>query len=132
MAGGAMGTMHSKFVSDAAAYSYLIFVLLYVPCVSVMGAIARESSYRWMLFSILWGLDLAYSLSAIFYQTVSFHQHPGSSGMIIAGIVLINALIFMGLRRIQPDTTRIPIKLLPTDGQKTGCRGCHQSKNCHH
>ncbi len=55
MATGAMGVMGSKFGSAAAAYSYLIFVLLYIPCISVMGAIARESSRGWMTFSILWG-----------------------------------------------------------------------------
>ena len=32
MATGAMGVMGSKFGSAAAAYSYLIFVLLYIPC----------------------------------------------------------------------------------------------------
>ncbi len=55
MATGAMGVMGSKFGSAAAAYSYLIFVLLYIPCISVMGAIARESNRGWMTFSILWG-----------------------------------------------------------------------------
>ncbi len=57
MATGAMGVMDQKFGSAAAAYSYLIFVLLYVPCISVMGAIARESSRGWMGFSILWGAE---------------------------------------------------------------------------
>ncbi len=42
MGTGAMGVMDQKFGSAAAAYSYLIFVLLYVPCISVMGAIARR------------------------------------------------------------------------------------------
>ena len=41
----------------AVLVGYLIFVLLYVPCISVMGAIARESSRGWMGFSILWGLN---------------------------------------------------------------------------
>ncbi|MFX5298636.1 hypothetical protein ABTD24_18365, partial [Acinetobacter baumannii] len=36
---GSMGTMASKFGSPIAAYSYLVFVLLYVPCVTAMGAI---------------------------------------------------------------------------------------------
>lgn len=76
MATGAMGVMGSKFGSAAAAYSYLIFVLLYIPCISVMGAIARESSRGWMTFSILWGLNIAYSLSTLYYQTVSFSDHP--------------------------------------------------------
>ncbi|XPE51455.1 nucleoside recognition domain-containing protein [Shigella flexneri] len=35
---GAMGVMDQKFGSAAAAYSYLILVLLYVPCISVIGS----------------------------------------------------------------------------------------------
>ncbi len=57
MTTGSMGMMSSKFGSSISAYSYLIFVLLYVPCVSVMGAIARETSRGWMTFSILWGVE---------------------------------------------------------------------------
>lgn len=126
MAGGAMGTMHSKFVSDAAAYSYLIFVLLYVPCVSVMGAIARESSHRWMLFSIFWGLDLAWSLAALFYQLASFRQHPGSSSLIIAVVVLVNIVVLTMLRRIKLKPVTIPIKNITH-----ACQHCDQGKNCH-
>ena len=126
MASGAMGTMHSKFASDAAAYSYLIFVLLYVPCVSVMGAIARESSARWMLFSVVWGIDLAYSLSALFYQLARFDQHPRSSLLIIASVILINALLLLVLRRI-----RIRPGLIPVKNGVSGCSGCAKSDNCH-
>ncbi len=126
MAGGSMGAMHSKFVSDAAAYSYLIFVLLYVPCVSVMGAIARESSHRWMLFSIFWGLDLAWSLAALFYQLASFRQHPGSSSLIIAVVVLVNIVVLALLRRVKLKPVLIPVKNITRV-----CEGCEQSKNCH-
>jgi len=126
MAGGAMGTMHSKFVSDAAAYSYLVFVLLYVPCVSVMGAIARESSTRWMLFSIFWGLDLAWSLAALFYQLASFRQHPESSSLIIAIVVLVNIAVLALLRRVKLKPAAIPVKNITR-----ACAGCEQSKNCH-
>lgn len=55
MATGAMGVMDQNSAAPRRRYSYLIFVLLYVPCISVMGAIARESSRGWMGFSILWG-----------------------------------------------------------------------------
>ncbi|KGQ13456.1 Ferrous iron transport protein B [Beauveria bassiana D1-5] len=34
MSSGPMGVMSTKFGSEAAAYSYLIFVLLYIPCIS--------------------------------------------------------------------------------------------------
>ena len=99
MASGAMSTMGSKFGSVAAAYSYLIFVLLYVPCLSAMGAIAREAGRNWMLFSIAWGLNVAYSLATLFYQTASFRAHPAFSGLCIALVLLVNTVIFIGLRR---------------------------------
>lgn len=126
MTGGAMGAMHSKFVNDAAAYSYLIFVLLYVPCVSVMGAIARESSYRWMLFSILWGMDLAYSLATLFYQAATFRQHPFSSALTAGLVVLVNLILLGLLRRVNVNPRTIPIKNL-----STGCQGCSKGGSCH-
>ncbi|MDC9581762.1 Fe(2+) transporter permease subunit FeoB [Xenorhabdus sp. PR6a] len=100
-----MGTMSAKFGSAISAYSYLIFVLLYVPCVSVMGAIARETSRGWMIFSILWGLNVAYSLSALFYQVTTFSAHPQSSLITIAAVILLNILIIIGLRRARSRVT---------------------------
>ena len=115
---GVMGVMGSKFGSAAAAYSYLIFVLLYIPCISVMGAIARESSRGWMSFSILWGLNIAYSLSTLYYQTVSFSQHPRYSLVCILAVVLFNILVFALLRRAR---SRVDISLLATRKTPSSC-----------
>lgn len=41
-----------------------------------MGAIARESSRGWMGFSILWGLNIAYSLATLFYQSYQLQSTP--------------------------------------------------------
>lgn len=105
MDSSSMGTMSAKFGSAISAYSYLIFVLLYVPCVSVMGAIARETSRGWMTFSILWGLNVAYSLSALFYQITTFSAHPQSSLVTILAVILFNILIVIGLRRARSRVT---------------------------
>ncbi len=111
MATGAMGVMGSKFGSAAAAYSYLIFVLLYIPCISVMGAIARESSRGWMTFSILWGLNIAYSLSTLYYQTVSFSDHPRYSLVCILG----GSVVQRGaLRPVAPGAQPVDVSLLAT------------------
>ena len=118
MATGAMGVMGSKFGSAAAAYSYLIFVLLYIPCISVMGAIARESSRGWMTFSILWGLNIAYSLSTLYYQTVSFSDHPRYSLVCILAVVLFNVVLFGLLRRAR---SRVDVSLLATRKTPTSC-----------
>jgi ferrous iron transport protein B len=118
MATGAMGVMSSKFGSAAAAYSYLIFVLLYIPCISVMGAIARESSRGWMGFSVLWGLNIAYSLATLFYQASSFHQHPRYSLICILSVVLFNVIVLGLLRRAR---SRVNVNLLATRKTVENC-----------
>lgn len=124
---GTMGVMSEKFGSPAAAYSYLIFVLLYIPCISVMGAIARESSRGWMGFSILWGLNIAYSLATLFYQTASFSQHPGYSLTCILAVILFNVLVIGALRRAR---SRVDVDLLAT--RKTVASCCDSpAGDCH-
>ncbi|MFZ4832530.1 Fe(2+) transporter permease subunit FeoB [Rouxiella sp. Mn2063] len=125
MEAGSMGMMSHKFGSAVSAYSYLIFVLLYIPCVSVMGAIARETNRGWMTFSILWGLDVAYSLATIFYQLATWAQHPLSSLITLFVVFIINALILLGLRK---SRSRVTVNL-STKPEETSCqsgsRACH-------
>ncbi|MFU9136622.1 Fe(2+) transporter permease subunit FeoB [Erwinia tasmaniensis] len=127
MAGGAMGMMHSKFANDAAAYSYLIFVLLYVPCVSVMGAIARESSGRWMLFSIFWGLNLAWCLATLFYQVATFGEHPQYSTLVLLAMGGFNVVLWLVLRSITLPAS--PLAVRPV--AEKGCPGCPRNGSCH-
>ncbi len=125
MESGSMGMMSNKFGSAVSAYSYLIFVLLYIPCVSVMGAIARETNRGWMTFSILWGLDVAYSLATLFYQLATWSQHPLSSLMTVLVVLIINALILLGLRK---SRSRVTVNL-STAPEATCCKSgrneCH-------
>jgi len=128
MATGSMGVMSEKFGSPAAAYSYLIFVLLYVPCISVMGAIARESSRGWMGFSILWGLNIAYSLSTLFYQMASFSAHPRYSLVCIMAVILFNVIVIGALRRAR---SRVDVNLLATRKTAASCDDCRPASDCH-
>ncbi|WP_318371092.1 Fe(2+) transporter permease subunit FeoB [Enterobacter sp.] len=128
MATGSMGVMSEKFGSPAAAYSYLIFVLLYVPCISVMGAIARESSRGWMGFSILWGLNIAYSLSTLFYQMASFSAHPRYSLVCILAVILFNVIVIGALRRAR---SRVDVNLLATRKTAASCNDCRPASDCH-
>ncbi|MEB6381252.1 Fe(2+) transporter permease subunit FeoB [Leclercia adecarboxylata] len=118
MATGAMGVMSEKFGSASAAYSYLIFVLLYIPCISVMGAISRESSRGWMGFSVLWGLNIAYSLATVYYQAVNFSQHPQYSLVCILAVVLFNLVVIGLLRRAR---SRVDVNLLAKDRTAAAC-----------
>lgn len=61
-------TMKELFGSSLAAFSYLIFILLYMPCVATVGAIIKELGGFWATFSTLWSFVVAYSLAALWFQ----------------------------------------------------------------
>jgi len=60
--------LKEQFASPLAAFSYLVFILLYIPCVSTMAAIKEELGMRWMLFETLFLPLVAYGTSVLVYQ----------------------------------------------------------------
>lgn len=61
--------MTADGITPLTAYSFLLFVLLYFPCVAVIAAIKGETgSWKWALFSAGYTTLLAWILSAAFYQ----------------------------------------------------------------
>ncbi|MFF2752432.1 ferrous iron transport protein B [Psychrobacillus sp. NPDC058041] len=59
----------ADFFSPLSAYSFLAFILLYVPCLATVAAIKKETgSTKWTWFSIIYALIIAYIVSIIIYQ----------------------------------------------------------------
>jgi ferrous iron transport protein B len=51
------------------AYSFMLFTLLYVPCLSTVAVLKSESkSLKFTLFSVAWSISFAWVASFIFYQ----------------------------------------------------------------
>jgi ferrous iron transport protein B len=51
------------------AYAFMVFVLLYIPCLAVLAAIRRETnSWKWPVFTAAYTLAVAYTVSFIVYQ----------------------------------------------------------------
>ncbi|NLL46712.1 MAG: ferrous iron transport protein B, partial [Clostridiales bacterium] len=51
------------------AFSFLVFILMYVPCVAAVAAIRREmASLKWTLLSVGWQIFTAYTCSMLVYQ----------------------------------------------------------------
>ena len=63
--------IHDNFDDKLAVFAYLIFVLIYFPCVSVFGVISHEIGKKWAIVSALWSTISAYSLAIIFYQAAN-------------------------------------------------------------
>ncbi len=83
------GNLKGHFVSSHAAFAYLIFILLYTPCVAAMGAYVREFGHKYARFIAVWTMGLAYGGAALYYQVTHFADHPATSSAWIVGIVLL-------------------------------------------
>jgi ferrous iron transport protein B len=89
--------MQKSFSSQAAAFAYLLFILLYAPCVAATAAIYRETSLGWTIFVLFWTTGLAYLTATIFYQVATYSQHPSDSLRWIAGLLLTFISLLIGL-----------------------------------
>jgi ferrous iron transport protein B len=93
-----LGVMYQHFDGRIGAIAYLLFVLLYFPCISATAAIARELNRGWATFSVSWTCGIAYMVAVIFYQTATVMNHPLSSISWIIGLITLFLLTIMGMR----------------------------------
>jgi ferrous iron transport protein B len=59
----------SQAFTKVSAYAFMVFVLLYTPCVGVIGVIKRETnSWKWTGFSVLYQFLVAWIMAFIVYR----------------------------------------------------------------
>jgi ferrous iron transport protein B len=103
---GTFGEMVKRFDGKAGAFAYLLFVLLYFPCLAATAAIYRETNWGWTLFAALWTTGLAYWMAVMFYQVATFVRHPFSSGAWIIGLLAVMGGLIYILHAIAPRRRR--------------------------
>jgi len=68
LAGGVenLGSFLQTLFTPISAYSFMLFSLLYIPCVASLGALLREVKMKWTIFSVVLLVSLAYLVSMAF------------------------------------------------------------------
>jgi ferrous iron transport protein B len=95
---GVYGVMYQRFDGQIGAIAYLLFVLLYFPCVSTTAAMFREVSRVWAMFSVFWTTGIAYCVAVAFYQTATLTRHPLSSVIWIVAIISVVMSFILSMR----------------------------------
>ena len=95
---GTFGAMGKLFDGKVGAIAYMLFILMYFPCVAAMAAVYRETNLRWTLFIAAWTTGLAYVSATGFYQVATFARHPAFSAAWLAGCSLIFISVFLVMR----------------------------------
>lgn len=87
---GTFSALRRSFENDwVRAYSYLLFVLIYFPCVAAIGAAIREIGIKFGILSLCYLTVLAWSVSTLFFQIARGHSLP----MIILALALVLAFV---------------------------------------
>jgi len=86
VAKGTFQAMADRFDGAIGAFAYLLFILLYFPCVAALGAVKREVGPRWATFAALWTTGIAYVVAVGFYQVATLDRHPSQSLAWIIGL----------------------------------------------
>lgn len=106
MSQASMGNMVAAFGSVGAAFSYMLFVLLYVPCVSAIAATNREAGRNWAWLSTIWSLLIAYAAGVVCYQLFTFAKHPLMSLLWIIGMLALMGAFAGLLKRLKFSTVQ--------------------------
>ena len=67
--GGALTSAIAHQITWIQAYSFMLFTLIYTPCLSTIATIRTEAKSRaFSVLAIAWPLGLAWVVSFLFYQ----------------------------------------------------------------
>lgn len=57
-----------KVFTPLVSFGFMVFVLIYFPCVAVIAAIRKESNWRWAVFTMFYTTGLAWLISMLIFQ----------------------------------------------------------------
>jgi len=60
-----------RVFDTASALAFLIFILIYFPCIAVVATVTKESNWKWSAFVVTYTTALAWIVSFIGYQIVN-------------------------------------------------------------
>ncbi|WP_114327514.1 ferrous iron transport protein B [Candidatus Colwellia aromaticivorans] len=103
--------MQAAFAGQLGAFSYLLFILLYTPCIAAMGAIKNEVGTRWAGFAAIWSFLLAYLMATLCFQVGNFFAAPFMASIYIAAVFLCFAGIYFWLKHQGRKVLTIPISV---------------------
>ncbi len=106
------GIIRDRFSSKYAAFAYLLFILLYFPCVAATAAIAREAGMKWAVFSGIWSTGLAYMSAVSFFQLAHFSDNPMIASIWIGVFVGILLAVYLYLKRVGKRVDSIKLNIV--------------------
>ncbi len=110
-----INAMQNLFNGQLGAFAYLLFILLYMPCVATIGVIYKEIGTFWASFSVLWSFVVAYTGATVVYQLGQISVAPGTALFWVVLTLAVCTAMFAGLvfwGKRSPSAQLIPVKMV--------------------
>lgn len=123
----AVSHISALFGSKAAVMAYLIFVLLYTPCVAALGAVYREAGARWTVMVAVWTFVLGWGLATAYFQASLLGSAGHQSALYWLIGIGVGFVVMMGILRLLGRLGVLSAESMPVEPRR-----CDSSKkgNC--
>ena len=105
------------YLTKASSVSFLVFALLYLPCISTVSVFLKEIGTKWTIFACVLELLISYVLSFVVYRIALYFIFNGA----LAGVLSIVA--FLGVI----TAVVLAMKLIK---EKNSCKFCKNFGHC--
>ena len=98
-----LNSSSAVYFTPASALSYMVFCLIYMPCIATMSVLNKEIGTKWTIISIIIEFVIAYLLSFIVYNLYNFMSIYGIGYflMLALGLIIIVVSIIYIYRHLK-------------------------------
>ncbi len=103
------------FATPSVALSFLVFCLLYCPCLSSMAVLKQEIGRKWTFFAVIVQFCLAYLTTLFVYNVALAFEKFGGTKVVLFLLLFVLIIICV-------------IKIISLFRKSKSCRGCNRCK----
>lgn len=103
------------FATPSVALSFLVFCLLYCPCLSSMAVLKQEIGRKWTFFAVIVQFCLAYLTTLFVYNVALAFEKFGGTKVVLFLLLFVLIIICV-------------IKIISLFRKSRSCRGCNRCK----
>ena len=92
--------LRKYFKNRSSVIAYMLFILIYAPCLAAIAAIYRETNLKWTIFSVSYLTSLAWLIATLFYQTTRLTTTPETALPWLALCIAVISIFIFVLQRI--------------------------------
>lgn len=117
------------FHTPYSAFCYLLFILLYFPCISTLAVMRQEIGIAWASFSLTWSTLIAYCIASCCQQALNWSHQPRFATIWLTACTLLITALLWCMHRYSGQSGDLDES--ETVIKAVNCKSICSNNNCH-